>query len=255
MADGLIGYTGFVGGTLLRDHSYEGLFNSKNIEEIAGREFETLVCAGAPAEKWKANQSPDIDRLAINRLCSAIAKAKAQRVVLISTVDVYPNSTDVDELTPIDSTANHAYGRHRRELEVFLTDHFETQIVRLPGLFGRGLKKNAIYDLLHNNQVENINPESVFQFYDMSRLTADLATVDALGLSLVNLVPEPTSMGEIAQTAFDRELPLLERPAARYDVHTRYANQLGGSGAYLESATAVLQRIKAYVESERARNT
>ena len=50
----LIGYSGFVGGNLLRQRSFDACFNSSNIEAIAGRSFDLVVCAGAPAEKWKA---------------------------------------------------------------------------------------------------------------------------------------------------------------------------------------------------------
>ncbi|MEO6876905.1 MAG: pyridine nucleotide transhydrogenase, partial [Gemmatimonadaceae bacterium] len=57
----LIGHTGFVGSNLLRQHGFEATFNSANIEQIAGRSFDLVVCCGAPAEKWKANAHPERD--------------------------------------------------------------------------------------------------------------------------------------------------------------------------------------------------
>ena len=39
----LIGYTGFVGSTLLKQRSFDACFNSANIDQIAGRSFD-LVC-------------------------------------------------------------------------------------------------------------------------------------------------------------------------------------------------------------------
>ena len=48
----LIGNTGFVGGNLLRQQPFDALFNSKNIDDIAGRSFDLVVCAGVRAEKW-----------------------------------------------------------------------------------------------------------------------------------------------------------------------------------------------------------
>ena len=68
MADALIGYTGFVGSNLLRQRAFDATYNSKNIGDIAGREFELLVCAGAPAAKWLANSKPDEDAANLDRL-------------------------------------------------------------------------------------------------------------------------------------------------------------------------------------------
>src|SRR5262245_360131 len=159
MADALIGSTGFVGGNLLRQAHFDGLYHSRNVADLRGRAYDTVVCAGARAEKWKANQDPDADRRGLQSLFDAIDAVTASRFVLISTVDVYPSPVGVDEDSPIDPAAASAYGRHRYELEEFVRARFrEHLVVRLPGLFGPGLKKNVIFDLLHDNQVEKIHP-------------------------------------------------------------------------------------------------
>jgi hypothetical protein len=59
MSSALIGHTGFVGGNLRRQGSYDELYNSKNIESIAERSFDLVVSAGAPAAKWIANREPE----------------------------------------------------------------------------------------------------------------------------------------------------------------------------------------------------
>jgi hypothetical protein len=43
----------------------------------------------------------------------------------------------------------------------------------------------------------------------------------------------------------------LDRPPARYDVHTRHAERFGGRGDYVESREQVLDGIRAYVSRER----
>ena len=45
---GLIGATGFVGSALLRQRDFDARFHSRNVGEIEGKEFGTLVCAAAP---------------------------------------------------------------------------------------------------------------------------------------------------------------------------------------------------------------
>src|SRR6185503_13593897 len=109
-------------------------------------------------------------------------KVRARAAVLISTVDVYPQSVDVDEDTPVNVEAHHAYGKHRFLLERFFVERFDTLVVRLPGLYGDGLKKNAIYDLLHDNQVEKIDSEGRFQFYGLDRLWGDVEAARRAGL-------------------------------------------------------------------------
>ena len=42
----------------------------------------------------------------------------------------------------------HPYGRNRLELEDLVRKEFDTLVVRLPALFGKGLKKNFIYDAI-----------------------------------------------------------------------------------------------------------
>src|ERR1044071_4968884 len=87
MPSALIGYTGFVGGNLLKQGTFEGRYNSKNVESIAGQTYDLVVVAGTTAEKWKANRNPEADGKAIGRLTTALEQVNAARVVLISTVD------------------------------------------------------------------------------------------------------------------------------------------------------------------------
>jgi len=255
MSCALIGFTGFVGGTVLRQSSFDALFNSRNIESIAGREFDLVVCAGAPGQKWLANKDPVADRSAIDRLCWSLGSVRANLVVLLSTVDVFPTPVDVDEASPIDVSRQQPYGRNRLELERFIADRYPSLIVRLPGLFGEGLRKNIVYDLLHDNAVAAVNARSVFQFYDMARLWTDVTRARAAGLSLVHFATEPVSVADVAAKAFGRAFD-QEPPGsapARYDFRTRHAGLLGGRRGYLYSRTDVLDGLTTFVAAERQR--
>ena len=46
----------------------------------------------------------------------------------------------------------------------------------LPGVFSKNIKKNIIYDLIHNNNVSEINSDSIFQWYNLENLTKDIDT-------------------------------------------------------------------------------
>ena len=41
----LIGYTGFVGGNILRQKPFKYLYNTKNIEDIKQKKFNLIVCS------------------------------------------------------------------------------------------------------------------------------------------------------------------------------------------------------------------
>jgi nucleoside-diphosphate-sugar epimerase len=254
VADALIGSTGFIGGNLARQHRFDDCYSSTNIESIGGRHYQLIACAGAPGRKWLANREPQADRQSIDRLIHALERAEAEQVVLISTVDVYPVPVGVDEGSAIDNSRNEPYGQHRRLLEEFVQARFDATVLRLPALFGPGLKKNVVYDFLHGNRVELIHPASTFQFYDLGELWRDIARVREAGIALVNFATEPVSVREIARDVFGFQFENPGNPLeVHYDFRTRYAQQLGGRGHYLRDKAAVLEAMGRFVGEERAR--
>lgn len=145
----LIGFTGFVGGNLASDQ-YTHQYNSKNIANIKNHEFSQIVCVGVRAEKFLANLYPQQDLEAILVLIEILKQVKCKKFILVSTIDVYKSPQSVDENTPIVLEGLHAYGTNRVYMEEFVRNHFEDYlIVRLPALYGKGLKKNFIYDMIH----------------------------------------------------------------------------------------------------------
>lgn len=250
--DALIGWSGYVGTTLRLQRGFGAMFRSSDIAAIRGREFDTVVCAGAPAQKWIANRDPAGDAARIDGLIDHLSTVRCRRFVLISTVDVFADPLGVDEDTPVRTEGLHAYGLNRRRLELAVQDRFAGHlVVRLPGLVGPGLRKNAVYDLAHDNEVHKIDSRGVFQFYPMVCLWADLQAALAAGLGLVHLTAEPLSVAEIARDAFGREFRNEVAPVpARYDMRTRHAAAFGGPEGYTWSGRESMLAIRAYAQSE-----
>jgi nucleoside-diphosphate-sugar epimerase len=252
MSTAFVGYTGFVGQALLRQVDFDELFNRSNIETIRGKKYSLVVCAGAPAQKWYANQHPDEDRANLEWLRSCLSQAKTERFVLISTVDVYPEPVGVDEGTAIYPQGGEPYGRHRFLLERFVMELFANHtVVRLPGLFGLGLKKNTIFDFLTTGTSAFTNPESVFQYYAVDDLWFDIRRIMDTELPLLNLATEPVGAQDIARAC---SVPLRwesEAPRVVYDMRTRHAKRFGSQGDYLYTAEDVLARLRAFVEQTR----
>ncbi|GMU81331.1 MAG: hypothetical protein AMXMBFR47_12020 [Planctomycetota bacterium] len=250
MENALIGYTGFVGSTLHRQARFDALFNSKNIGEVRGRSFDLVVCAAARAEKWKANAEPEADRAHIESLAAVLRTLSAKTFVLISTVDVYPRPIGVDESTEIELESVQPYGRHRLLLERHVQEHFSNVFVmRLPGLFGRGLKKNFIFDLLSENTqyLKGMHAQSRFQFYDMERLWSDIQRQIAAGIRLLNVSTEPVACADVARVGFDRVFEnVVEKPPILYDMRSRHARALAGRDHYLYTAAETLEAIRRF---------
>lgn len=247
----LLGYTGFVGSNLLKQSQFDDLYRSTNIQEIRGKSYGSLVCAGVPAVKWHANKHPEEDRANIDRLLDHLSTVQVERLVLISTVDVYPVTVGVDESFECASVPNHPYGTHRLYLEQTLASIFrDLYTLRLPALFGPGLKKNVIYDLLHDNCLEAINPESAFQYYGLSNLWADIRTVLRQNVRLVNLVTEPIATRAIIDRFFpDKAVGSEAGKPGRYQISTRYASAFGKLGEYRFGAGEVLSQLEHYIRT------
>jgi hypothetical protein len=160
---------------------------------------------------------------------------------------------DVDEDSSIEPERTGAYGRHRYYLERFVLEHFDALVVRLPGLFGQGLKKNVIFDLIHGNRLEAINTAGIFQFYDLANIWKDIQTALEHGLRVVNFSTEPVGVEELAREAFGREFVQRMPQAARYDMRSKHAALFGGRDGYLYDKARVLGAMRDFVAAELAR--
>lgn len=252
MTNALIGFSGFVGSTLLKQQKFTALFRSTNIQQIAGQAFNTVVCAGAPAQKWIANREPEIDRQKIQNLIEHLKTVTCEVFILISTVDVFGDPNGVDEDTEVAEAGLHPYGLNRRLLEKFVAHQFQNHlIVRLPGLIGPGLKKNVIFDLLNQNNPHSIDSRAHFQFYPMVNLWYDIQIALAARLQLVHLTAAPISVSEVSMQGFGKPFDnAVGIKPASYDVTTRYSQLFSGQGSYQYSKRDQIQAVRAYVQSE-----
>ena len=160
----LVGNTGFVGSNLCLNTHFDGLYNSKNIEKAFGSTPDILVYSGVRAEKFLANKEPENDFALIENAIKNIERIQPKKIILISTVDVYPQAINVDENTKIDKESLQPYGKNRLYLEKWVEENFDNYlIVRLPALFGENIKKNFLYDII--NIIPAMLNETLFQKY------------------------------------------------------------------------------------------
>jgi nucleoside-diphosphate-sugar epimerase len=252
--EALIGYSGFVGGNLDASHAFSDRYNSQNINDIRGQSFDLVVSAGVSGVKWLANKEPEQDAAGIKRLTDALSDVKAGRFVLISTLNVYPDPRGVDEDSAIDPSLQQPYGHNRYVLEQWVRGRYPNAlIVRLPGLFGPGLKKNVLFDLIQGDDtfLSQMHVDSIVQFYDLRRLWSDIQRALDNNIPVLNFATEPMKLQDIARECFKREFPgRHDGPVYHDDIRTEYATLWDQSIPYLYSADQVMADLKDFLKNQ-----
>lgn len=148
--DLLVGSTGFVGGNLMASHKFVSVCHSTDIKKYYGTSPNLCLYAGVPAAMFLANQKPGADLEMVKAARRNLREINPKQVVLISTIAVYSDSRGKDENSRMTEHQLSAYGRNRLLLETWVQEDFERALIlRLPALYGKGLKKNFLFDLHH----------------------------------------------------------------------------------------------------------
>ena len=146
----IVGYTGFVGSNIYAAGDFDAAYNTKNIQDAFGSNPDLLIYAGMRAEKFLANANPNADYDLVLEAENNIEYINPKKLVLISTIDVFKTPIDVDENSVIETDGLNAYGYNRYRLENWVRENFsDALILRLPGLLGKNIKKNFIYDFIN----------------------------------------------------------------------------------------------------------
>lgn len=244
---GLIGSTGLIGKNILEHFNVNYLYNSKNISNVKDVEYDILFCAAPSAVKWKANQEPQEDLEQIFELVKNLKQVKTKKFILFSTIDVYSNFPS-DELTKPEIYEVCFYGKNRIILENYVMNFFEdVAIIRLPGLFGKYLKKNIIFDLLNNNLLGKINSNDSYQWFYLNDLKNIINyTIDS-NIKLLNIATEPVTNKEIVESLFPNNINMLiENKKTSYDMRSIHFQD-----KYLFSKKQTMEKLEEYVQSMR----
>ena len=257
----IVGYSGFVGSNLLQFYKFDFFYNSKNFIEAKNKTFETIFFCGIPAVKWKANKNPEEDYNTIESIKLILNTINVNKIILISTIDVYEKvDKEFNEDSLINFNENHTYGKNRFLFENYVKNNFDDyHIIRLPGLFGKGLKKNIIYDLINNNNIEQIPYNSEFQWYYLDWLKKDIEIVLNNNIKICNFFTEPIHTKEIIKSfkkiygkdyEFQIEHLGLNTKKINYNTCSKFSN-LFGYNKYIRTSSEVLQAINEYLSFEK----
>ena len=185
--DLLVGSTGFVGGNLLAKHTFAAECHSSDITAQYGTRPDLCVYAGVPAAMFLANADPEADLAVMRAARENIRQIPPKRLVLISSIAVLADSRGVYEDSPAQDTEGlPAYGKNRLQLERWVREDFpDALIVRLPALYGTGIRKNFLFDL-HTITPAMLRPEKYSELAAKSPLVKSAYTLADNGFYKLN---------------------------------------------------------------------
>jgi len=243
----IIGDTGLVGQTIQKYENFDHKFNTKNINTFLTKvsDGDELFLTCLPATKWMVNKNlkEDIDN--IYRIINTIISPHYSKVILISTIDVYNDSPYGVNETYSPNINKLSYGTNRYIFELMIKEFVKTdnlKIFRLPALFNNLIKKNVLYDLIHNNNVDQINSNSIYQWYNLDKLWFDIQkySKEYPDEILFNLFTEPIHTENIIEL-FPHHIDKVQiKPKVMYDYKTKF-------GDYIDKKYNVLEDIKKFI--------
>jgi hypothetical protein len=194
------------------------------------------------------NKNIKEDVININEIINILSGIHFKQIILISTIDVYcdtPIYSDEDDLMIVKDLS---YGGNRYYFELLVKNMLLTddlKIFRLPALFNKHIKKNVIYDLMNGNNIEQINVNSKYQWYNLDKLSSDIKfyTLVYPDSTTFNLFTEPIDTKKIVELFpeyIDKVVSLPNK--IEYNYLTNY-NPKG----YIATSDEILEEIKKFI--------
>jgi hypothetical protein len=240
----LLGHNGLVGSTLKKTTTFDYYYNSKNISEFHKntQDGDDIILCCLPATKWLVNKNLQQDIDNIFNIIKTIKTYNYQNIILISTIDIYCDSPLGSDETYKPNIGKLSYGNNRYLFELLIQEYIKTdnfKIFRLPALFNNLIKKNMIYDLIYNNNIDQINQNSFYQWYNLDNLYRDISYYSNQypKETTFNLFTEPINTLDIINLFPEHKGKTQIGDLVSYDYRTKF-------GDYIEAGPIVFEEIK-----------
>ena len=233
----LLGGTGFVGSGFARelartDTPFE-VITRQNYDQFVGRSCDLLINANGNSSKLLGKADPKTEfRASVLSVRDSLVDFKFDTYLFLSSSDVYADASSAaltDERSKVDVAAQSPYGFHKYLAEQCV-QHAAPRwlVIRQGGFVGPGIKKNAVFDVLHGEKAW-VHPDTRFQYIhtdDSAR--ACLALVDRGAVcDVYNVTARGTiSVREIMQLSGRTVSAPEDIPPATYEISVQKAAQL-----------------------------
>ena len=232
----VVGGKGLVGSAFVRNLNRKTgefqIIQRENKEQFWGTECDVLIFANGNSFMYKADDDPSSDFLdSVVSVVEYVHKVKYKRFVLISSGSVYNKHTSLEmtlENTVIDQSCLSNYAYHKFIAEKYV-QHFSKNylIFRLGGLVGPGLKKNPVYDFIHQHKKVMISPDSRLNFIH----------TDFVAEAVLRLLNVKTIKNECFNLAASNSIKIAD-----------IKNLIGNDTEYSEGAHKIIQNYQFNVE-------
>jgi nucleoside-diphosphate-sugar epimerase len=232
----IVGGRGLLGSAFVRACERTGrpfaILDRENYANYIGQHCELLINANGNSRKPLARERPleDFDS-SVRSVRATLCDFHFERYIHLSSCDVYPDCSQpafTNEDVLLDPAAQSPYGFHKHLAELCVRHNAANWIIlRCGGFVGPGLKKNAIYDILHERPLW-LDPASELQFLhtdEAARIVLDLAD-RKINREVINLCGRGTIALREVLYATGKEVSVQPAsPIVKYDVSIRKISQ------------------------------
>ena len=168
----ILGGKGFIGSAFVRFCEKEKIdydcIDLNNYEEFRGRDCDILINVAGNSKKYLSNERPVEDfRFSLEALLSSFFDFSFSKYIYLSSIDVYTDHEDPacnreDSILDIGKISHYGFHKYLGEQMVM---HYisDLLIIRLGGVLGPGLKKNPVFDLIHDVPLR-VDEKSEYQY-------------------------------------------------------------------------------------------
>lgn len=140
-----MGYNGFFGKALTRNAKKKDFevveITKNNYSDLKSYTYDYLINCATPSAKYWASKNPFLDfKKTVELTADLVYNWNYLKLIQISTMSV----NDISD--------NHPYGINKKAAEI-ISFYKNSLVVRLGSLYGEGLKKGPLFDLLNHKRV------------------------------------------------------------------------------------------------------
>lgn len=258
----VLGGRGFVGSAIVRAAPAWGWTATpagrEDVPGLTGSSWDLIINANGNSKKYLSDRDPagDFDA-SVTSVARSLHHVTAKRYVFLSTVDVYPDTSNPahnHETAPILPEHLSRYGHHKWLAEELVKFNAASWLIlRMAGFVGTGLKKNPVYDLLTGTRLR-VHPDSAYQYQNTSTLADTVFDLVHRGLdrTVINVAGDGLiTPREIAALIPDRHLsepdPTLK--PEHYEINIETLKSIRNVPATRDIVTAFVQDVLAGKET------
>ena len=154
----VFGANGFVGSSICSELKNKRNFikiTRENFSQYKDEEFNIIINSAMPSKRFWAKQNPELDyKETVLKTKNILLNYKFKKIIHISSVSAR-------------CQLNTVYGRNKKESEDLVKSAKEYLIVRFAPLYGKGLTKGVLIDMINNSKVY-IDGSTKYSFTDIS---------------------------------------------------------------------------------------